>query len=197
MKILVNKVFEKSTQSEPIYYIVPRTVSQDPLENMFGSVRSHCGNNRNHNVKQFIAALKPCIVKNFAFNEVSQGANCQADVSSLLRSLRTLLSIKTCEKSNDIFVDEVDSQGPLIETDSYTDTSSLPSESTAYCSGFIAKRVLSTNSCKLGILSTNPHESHSLGLLFGEYNNDKEGLTYLSENLAKPLSTVSLFFKHC
>lgn len=98
-----------------------------------------------------------------------------------------------------MFADEVDSQGPLIETDSYTDTLSLTSDLTAsaYVSGFIAKRVLSTNSCKLGILSTNPHESHSLGLLFREYNNDKEGLTYPSENLAKPLVTVPLFVTHC
>lgn len=159
---------------------------------MFGSVRSHCGNNRIPNVKQFIGALKTCIVNNFAFNEVSQGANCQDDDSSLLSSLQTLLTSRTCETSNGVYllikliVKAHQLQLALIQTD----TLSLPTDltATAYVSGFIAKRVLSTNSCnncKLGILSGNPHESHSLGLLFREYNNDKERLTYPSESLAK------------
>ncbi|XP_052747040.1 uncharacterized protein LOC112046793 [Bicyclus anynana] len=41
--------------------LATRRLNQDPLENLFGCIRGHCGSNPNPNVPQFIAGLKTSI----------------------------------------------------------------------------------------------------------------------------------------
>lgn len=59
-----NKDLQKSILTEPVYYLLRTSVSQEPLENMFASVRYLriyiCVNNRINNDKKLVGALRTC-----------------------------------------------------------------------------------------------------------------------------------------
>ncbi|XP_063218623.1 uncharacterized protein LOC134528887 [Bacillus rossius redtenbacheri] len=52
-------------------YLQLRALNQNPLENLFGSIRSYCGANTNPTCVQFAAALKTAIVNGLAFKSFS------------------------------------------------------------------------------------------------------------------------------
>ena len=77
-------------ECEDIRFLSVRCLNQDPLENVFGSVRANCGANNNPTVPQFVDALKTCIINGLAFQNL-KNANCLDDDADLLSNLQTFL----------------------------------------------------------------------------------------------------------
>lgn len=68
-----------------------RRLQQDPIENLFGSIRANCGANTNPTVGQFVAALKTTIMSNLA--HLSSGGNCELDDNeSILKNFKKLFT---------------------------------------------------------------------------------------------------------
>jgi hypothetical protein len=64
-----------------------RNLNQDPLENLFGGIRSHGVRNVNPTATAFQAALKTMVINNFV-SVHSPGANCEDDGGIGLTTLR-------------------------------------------------------------------------------------------------------------
>lgn len=60
-----------------------RAFNQDPLENLFGAIRSGCGNNDNPTVQQFGSCLRIQIM-NSLLREKLHGTNCEEDDLDIL-----------------------------------------------------------------------------------------------------------------
>ncbi|CAK1592306.1 unnamed protein product, partial [Parnassius mnemosyne] len=70
--------------------ISTRALQQDPLENLFGAIRSNCGSNVNPTVRQFVAALKSTI---FSKLNSSTKGNCEEDNNkAIVENFKKLLN---------------------------------------------------------------------------------------------------------
>jgi hypothetical protein len=67
-----------------------RNLNQDPLENIFGAIRSYSVSNNNSTVGLFVDALKTSIISGLAFRGVCE-TNCEDDGATLLNNLQSLL----------------------------------------------------------------------------------------------------------
>lgn len=92
MKRLWQAVKEMDKGGQKVKFLAPRNLNQDPLENTFGAIRSHCGSNSTPNVGQFVGAFKTCIINGLAFKEAKEGMNCEDDGGTILSNLQTLLT---------------------------------------------------------------------------------------------------------
>lgn len=71
-------------------YFLPRQVNQDPLECLFGSVRSHGVRNINPNSFQFICSFKTLLINNFS--SLKSVGNCEYDDSDgALKNLKQFI----------------------------------------------------------------------------------------------------------
>lgn len=192
MKRLWLCVSQEKRHNKNVRYLVPRNVNQDPLENMFGAIRSNCGSNCKPNVQQFVGGFKSCIINGLAYQDVAKGSNCEIDDVSLLSNLQTLLNSDDLNSrmSNVGTVGSDEATAEMYFLDEQQD--SLPVgaprdlSAVSYVSGYIAKRILANSSCQLCkscILHPCPNQSLDSGLLFKEYGDDRRRLTYPSEEL--------------
>lgn len=70
-----------------------RHLNQDPLENFFGSIRSHGFRNISPSCAAFEAVFASLLVTNLSSN-YSSGANCENDFCTTLESFEELLKKK-------------------------------------------------------------------------------------------------------
>lgn len=175
-----------------ITYIVPRSINQDALENAFCSIRSYCGSNSNPNVVQFVSALKTCIINGLVNQDVKLRANCEQDNSVILSNLKAFLLSEPSDDYESVICNEPVREG--VAGQSFEEPShelSLPNDwtSTAYVSGFIARRLLrnsTCNGCKEALLDTSQDNANwCTGFFFKEYSDNTNRLTYPSENFIK------------
>jgi len=133
-----------------IKYFLPRQVNQDPLECLFGSVRSHGVRNINPNCYQFMCSFKTLLINNFMSLKVS--GNCVIDNSeSALYNLKNFIE----SGSSSLLINENDKDVNLINitmidlptTVKYT---YLTDMTIGYISGYLARSVLKdTHFCRL------------------------------------------------
>ncbi|KAJ8915349.1 hypothetical protein NQ315_008236 [Exocentrus adspersus] len=167
----------------------PRALNQDALENLFGAIRSGCGDNPT--VFQFIGSLKTQILNGLTKQALS-GTNCEKDDNVLLSNLKSFLRVEETHTDSDA---ETGVTPLLHETSPNVDTSDLANAvsggneetlSVAYVSGFIAKKILGPDhQCDdcLQLLCWTSMEAQNLFIAFKEWTDNENILMYPSENL--------------
>lgn len=129
-------------------YLQQRALNQDPLENLFGLIRSYCGANHNPTFPQFAAAFKTSIVNGLALKGLSE--NCQANDAAVLSDLRAFLVSKVKETESNS-TDEIEIKDTchdiLTEIESSVESGDVSVLSAAYVAGFIARKLLGISSC--------------------------------------------------
>lgn len=86
------KAIWKKLNTDGFKFVCPRTMNQDPAENFFGNIRSHCVRNINPTCASFANSYKSLIINNFVSSH-SPGANCERDdCEGALDSMRCFLS---------------------------------------------------------------------------------------------------------
>jgi hypothetical protein len=196
----------RTLQSTGFAFLETRALNQDPLENLFGSVRANCGSNVNPTVPQFVGALKTCIINDLSFKDFHlQGTNCENDDARLLSNLRTFLdrsesSQITQERdgynTNDVHIGVGKQAEWAKRTEEAVRNAQADVLSTAFVSGFIAKHILrnSCNVCKM-LLTEEPNEFLHADISMSEYCEDKRSLTYPSELLVISVCQASTLMK--
>lgn len=178
--------------SRPIKYLILRTVNQDALENAFGCIRSHCGSNCNPNVGQFVAAFKTSIINGLAHQDLKRSGNCEEDNAQILSNLQSLLFCDSAVLSSKTNSCNATTEQAVVEesSSSFANDSSAPDDwsSTAYVSGFIARRILSFISCENCINSMLASPTYSIwapSFHFKEFSKEQPSLFYPSEGLCR------------
>lgn len=180
----------------------PRSLNQDPLENLFGNVRYGCGCNDNPTVQQFIASLKTQLLNGLA-NQAFKSKNCEDDDHTLLSNLQSFLNVKvpaftthskldegndgayqdeTQPTTSESFSEAMDAQASEIAAD--VSCGSPKVFSVAYVAGFISKGInkhISCELCKSRLVSTN-QDLHNNFIYNKEWSENKTILTYPSED---------------
>lgn len=180
----------KELASKGISMLRPRSLNQDPLENLFGAIRNGCGCNDNPNVKQFIGSLKTQILNGLT-NQNFSGTNCEEDDNILLSNLRSFLDITTeqfeeghsqgqkkSEISDENVLDEL-----VVNMSADVCTGNINILSVAYVAGFIVKTIFKNHNCELcnSLLVSHDFELHNLYISNKEWVDSKKSLIYPSE----------------
>ncbi|KAF6213630.1 hypothetical protein GE061_011351 [Apolygus lucorum] len=177
-------------------YLVPRRLNQDPLENLFGSIRSKCGSNVNPSAYQFTSALKTCVVNKLADDDLNKG-NCVGDVQpqEILESLQRFL----VPSANPEGREPVPASNSSLPTN-YSDSFAVPRQvivrqdctghrgiSCAYVCGFSVSRLLGKHSCeqcRIGLVAASHQEYEALSLIEQrEFSTATSGLSYPSRSI--------------
>jgi hypothetical protein len=77
-------------QGDGFRVLETRRLNQDPLENLFGSIRFHSGCNRNPTVQQFASSVKTSMLHGTPKVSAAAG-NCEPDSDNFLSDLEELL----------------------------------------------------------------------------------------------------------
>jgi hypothetical protein len=129
-------------------YFLPRHINQDPLECLFGSVRSHGIRNINPNSYQFICSFKTLLINNFM--SIKSAGNCEHDDSeNALYNLKQFIESGSSVLSEDDVNVNVLSIS-MIDIPIALDASYLTDMTIGYVCGYLARSVLKdTNFCRL------------------------------------------------
>ncbi|KAJ3648786.1 hypothetical protein Zmor_020562 [Zophobas morio] len=128
-------------------YLNLRAFNQDPLENLFSSIRQHGAANTNPTCHQFTAALKTVVV-NKLVSPTNVDRNCEADRCAPLDDLLSLL--KTVDNDSSKFSsienrdDEDDEQSETLLNFNISELDDLPPEDVqglAYVAGWVLKNI--------------------------------------------------------
>lgn len=123
-------------QKEGVQFLCTRNINQDPLENFFGSIRSHGVRNVNPNAASFINSFKSLIINNMLSNH-SLNSNCEKDDLEGLDNLKTLLITPTEQIQPKVTFPEV-----TVEEYQPNHSSLLRKGKLTYVAGFVAKKIL-------------------------------------------------------
>lgn len=124
-------------------YILLRNFNQDPIENFFGSIRSHGLRNINPTPANFISSFKSLVINNFTSTH-SVGANCEDDDSDgILDNLKDFLFNEIPLNEENEYEENCTAQHDALTTfPTLEQTGSLiNSGSRAYVSGWIIKKI--------------------------------------------------------
>lgn len=162
----------------------PRSLNQDPLENLFGSIRSGCGCNDNPSAFHFIGSLKAQILNNLF--HTAHSTNCEADEIDVLSNLRSFLESDSVEKSISQryegpfnIISEVSTIDNIEADVIHGNTGTF---SVAYVAGYILKGLYKRLTCDICVsfLSSDDLELHNIYISNREWVLDKNKLIYPS-----------------
>lgn len=191
----------------------PRSMNQDPLENLFGAVRSGCGCSDNPTSSQFIASLKTQIL-NGLVNYKPSGTNCEEDEHTVLSNLKSFLLVEveeereadtTCDRSSARAFDieeNIESVSSTIAAD--VSSGNYNSFSVSYVTGFIVKGILKkVDDCILckSELTSDSSDLHNIFISNKEWTDNKERLIYPSINatiiVGNAVTALESFLDEC
>ncbi|RVE41901.1 hypothetical protein evm_013451 [Chilo suppressalis] len=182
----VIKVYNNLKRKHNIKALCTRRLQQDPLENLFGTIRGNCGANFNPTSIQFIAGLKTAILSNLA--HMGSG-NYMMDDCSSIADFKEILKATTCT-ATDICTEtpQVSNMLSLIETsfqESVSDSQEL--QACAYVCGFMLKNLVNNNcnTCDLVLKAKNTDDVLYTFIDFKEYDCIKKRLNYASEEFIR------------
>lgn len=92
-------MLDRLSQQYGLTSVWMRHFNQDPLENFFGSIRSHGYRNTSPSCAGFEAAFAALLINNLS-GAHSPGSNCEQDSCSVFKSLKTLFFQKAFQTSN-------------------------------------------------------------------------------------------------
>ena len=90
--IVAGEILWAGLKSEGHKYLPMRSINQDPLENLFSSIRYNGGNNRNPTLEEFGPALSQCII---SLVSAPTTGNCEDDENEMLTDLEELFAEET------------------------------------------------------------------------------------------------------
>ncbi|KAJ8946192.1 hypothetical protein NQ317_000971 [Molorchus minor] len=167
----------------------PRSLNQDPLENLFGGIRGGCGSGDNPTAAQFSGSLKTQILNGLTHQKII-GSNCEEDEHQLLSNLTEFLVIS--DQAEEVVIPTMTHlEQRQILNDNVADeiakavaVGATATLSVAYVSGFVAKKFfenLDCVACRSQMLSSSK-DPHNLFISFKEWA-EEEHLQYPSEAL--------------
>lgn len=143
-------------------FILTRRLSQDCLENYFGTIRQQNGNAVNPTPIQFVRSFKKTFCMKF-LEHVGGGANCEDDFNQLLLNINEMGTFDKLLKANDEDVNGLDDDEPekhdvkfnnelksiKISTTDFNDLNLIAFNGIQYVSGYFAKKIISKHACKI------------------------------------------------
>lgn len=170
-----------------------RSLNQDPVENLFCTIRQHGIANTNPTCHQFIAALKISVLNNLVLS-VNNG-NCEDDGCQPLDNLCTLLTTVHNDNDNNnknCSLEENDIPLTLRNTITNNEDELLTEncQALAYVAGYILKKITIPQDCETcqRNLFSESTEKH-IFLSFKEHDNVTR-LTYPSENVMQLIKNI-------
>jgi hypothetical protein len=171
-------------------YLNVRGLNQDPVENLFSSVRQHGAANTNPTCHQFTAALKTVVV-NKLVSPTGVNGNCEADTCTPLDDLVGLMKYATHDDSKEV-------EKPLQQSEASIDFNTieldnLPFEDTqglAYVAGWVLKSIVvpDCGNCKSMLYSEEVTNRHVL-VSFRESDSNRR-LTYASDHVMSLVQNI-------
>lgn len=174
-----------------------RHLNQDPIENFFGSIRSHGVRNNSPTCDGFEAAFASLLINNMSSN-YSPGSNCEEDFCSVLASFDELIFSNNKEAKEIIQVDFEDVNDIIIENFDLKKQDPRKIAQIEYITGYILRKTKSIfkkcKNCNLNLFTNDPDKNRYL--LCREYKKGKKYLCYPSENLTKCFSEIQDVLHH-
>lgn len=172
-----------------------RHFNQDPLENFFGSIRSHGARNNSPTCAAFEGAFASLLVNNMSSN-YSPGSNCEDDYCNIFQSFDELFfsDAEPCTKDrNEIDCDD------LFGADMIADYSEKQKNLRIigllqYVAGYVLRRsrkvFKSCDCCMVDLFENESNRNRNRYLISREYQQDKIYLTYPNQNFIKLISEI-------
>ena len=134
---VIQRMFDDLVKTKKLSFLLVYRLSQDPLENFFGSIRSTLGHNNNPTVVQFQAAYKKMI--SGALNKTNLG-NCIED---------SLVLIHSDKHSQEVSESSEEGEGALQDISLFSSDLNEYSENIlVYMSGYIQRVLILREKCK-------------------------------------------------
>lgn len=177
----------RNLEKQGFQFLCTRTLNQDPLENFFGSIRSHGIRNVNPTCYQFISSFKSLLISNF-MSAHAPNANCEADDSEgALENLRHFLF----SSDMDLEVQDLDSENSEYETFIFSDISESVITLHAYIAGYLTRSLRKTvgncQTCRKFMLTNESLPEH-------QYIEARE---YSIKSLKRPQTRFTKIFGNC
>ncbi|GLV40950.1 hypothetical protein CBL_08524 [Carabus blaptoides fortunei] len=137
-----------------------RAFNQDPLENFFGSIRSHLGANRIPTCASFVSSFRTLCINNLV-SARSAGANCEQDDDVALTNLKSFLSEDVSGLSTSSLTSD---ETIVLDTTYQRQWDTAP---TTYVFGYVARKLMKLNgvstctACMSQLLTTDTLPEHS------------------------------------
>lgn len=183
----IMRIFNNLKNKHGIKSLATRRLQQDPIENLFGTIRANCGSNYNPNISQFIGALKTAVLSNLAHMD-SRSGNCETDnylpIFTDHRQILATANIECPESEQEIppVSDMLSSIESSFE-ESLSDSGEI--QACAYVCGFLLKNMKNNNckTCEETLKCQNMSDPIYNFIKYKEYNDIKNSLKYASKDL--------------
>lgn len=173
-------------QKEGVLFLCSRNLNQDPLENFFGSIRSHGVRNVNPNVTSFVNSFKSLIINNMLSNH-SLSSNCEKDSLEGLDNLKKMLISPSVEITSRVIFPEIS-----IEEYQPNRSSLLRRGKLTYVAGFVAKKVLQQikicQQCRKDLVDGDRTQPEYFVV---------QARAYSSKALLAPSTNFNMYFQKC
>jgi len=130
------QVLCKRLLNDGFKYVLLRNFNQDPIENFFGSIRSHGERNIKPTCANFITSFKALVINNFTSNH-SFGSNCDGALDNLKEFIFNHIPINDTNLLDDEF-NSITLKTPVQE---FRPHHKLNSNSRAYVTGWVIKKI--------------------------------------------------------
>lgn len=174
-----------------------RHFNQDPIENFFGSIRSHGIRNTSPTCAGFEAAFASLLINNMSSN-YSPGSNCEEDFCSVLASFDELIFSTSKASKQMIEVDFEDLNDSIIVNYEIKKQDPRKIAQLQYVTGYILRKTKkifkNCKICNLNLYTNDPDKNRYLQCR--EYKKGKKYLCYPSENLTKCFSEIQDVLHH-
>lgn len=167
-----------------------RHFNQDPLENFFGSIRSHGYRNTSPTCAGFEAAFASLLINNLSSTN-SPGSNCEVDKCFNFKSLKELFFKKpeTSSYTSEVDFDDVNSDNIFKKLEIKMENIKIRAQ-LEYVTGYILRKLLiKCSKCK-ECLYIKQNEENTSCITFREYFKNKFCLTYPSHTLIECFSKL-------
>ena len=166
------------------------SLNQDPLENLFSSIRQHGAANTNPTCHQFTAALKTVVI-NKLVSPSKIPTNCELDTCTPLENLTSLMTYADDQNSKE--VEGLFSQSDTLmefNTTEFEDLSPEDTQGLAYVVGWVLKNinVPACDNCQAA-LSSSEVTNHHIFTSFKE-RDDVRRLTYAIDQLMSLVENI-------
>lgn len=177
-----------------------RHLNQDPLENFFGSIRSHGLRNISPSCAAFEAAFASLLVTNLSSN-YSRGSNCEEDFCTMFESFDELFFTKNARSSpgSEIDINDILNEEIVSDFECKKKNPKIISQ-LEYVTGYILKKAKSKkifrncNACKEVLYTEDPDVNKYIK--YREYSKKKKCLQYPSKELTKFFSEIQDMLHH-
>jgi len=163
-------------------YILLRNFNQDPIENFFGSIRSHGVRNIKPMCANFISSFKALLINYFTSSHLF-GSNCENDdCDGALDNLKDFLFNDIPIDETNLVDDEINSVSLETPVQEFRHHNILNSNSRAYVTGWVIKKIKKlTKNCNYRMENITSHQMLKEHMVIQIRQYDNCNLNYLNE----------------